>query len=68
MKIILALLEFPETVISMAFISLAIVGLTSAFTSRGIDPRTMQVAGIAWVFILAVKLVLKAFDYQNREQ
>ena len=68
MKTILSLLEFPEAVVSMAFISLAILGLSQAFDSRGIDPRTMQIAGIAWVFILAVKLVLKAFDFQGRDQ
>ena len=67
MKTILSLLEFPETVISMVFISFAILGLSEAFAARGIDPRTMQVAGIAWIFILAVKLVLKAFDFQGRE-
>ena len=67
MKTILTLLEFPETVISAVFIILIILGLSEALAARGIDPRIMQVAGIAWVFILAVKLVLKAFDFQGRE-
>ena len=67
MKTILALLEFPETVIAAIFIILVIFGLSEALAARGIDPLILQVAGIAWVAILVLKLILKAFDFQGRE-
>ena len=67
MKTILALLEFPETLIAVAFIILAMFGLSEALSARGIDPRMMQIAGVAWVGILLVKLVLKAFHFQAGE-
>ena len=62
MKTAQLIIEFPETVIAASFIFMTILGLSQPLADRGIDPRLMQVAGIAWVAILVVKLALKAFD------
>ena len=65
MKSILWLLEFPEAVIAVFFIAMAILGLSQALADRGIDPRMMQVVGIVWIIILCTKPILKAFDSQQ---
>ena len=60
------MLAVPETVIASFFIAMTILGLSKDLADRGINPLMMEIAGVAWIVMLVVKLIFNLIGFAGR--